>query len=130
MTPQTGQTGKTHFTIKFQIAGQETVVEVDNQARPESGSGEPGSVLDIALASGIDIDHACGGVSACSTCHIVVKQGFDTCAASTEDEEDQLDEAPGVTPFSRLACQCVPSGTQDLVIQVPNWNRNLVREGN
>jgi 2Fe-2S ferredoxin len=88
----------------------------------------PGSILDIALASGVDIDHACGGVVACSTCHIIVKQGLNTCNESTDEEEDQLDKAPGLTPFSRLACQCVPNGKENLVVEVPNWNRNLVRE--
>jgi 2Fe-2S ferredoxin len=114
------------FTIEFQPMGK--VVQVDPADMPSSGTGLPGSLLDIALASDIEIDHACGGVCACSTCHVVIKQGFDTCSESTEDEEDQLEKAPGLTPQSRLACQAVPNGRKNLVVLVPNWNRNLARE--
>lgn len=117
------------FSITFQLGGQsDKVVEVDPTDIPSSGTGEPGSILDIALASDIDIDHACGGVCACSTCHVVVKQGLGSCNESTEEEDDQLDKAPGLTPQSRLACQCIPDGSESLVVQVPNWNRNRVRE--
>ena len=87
------------------------------------------SLLDIAMENNIEIDHACGGVCACSTCHVIVREGISACSASTEEEEDQLDEAVGVTPSSRLACQCIPTGKTDLVIEIPSWNRNLVREG-
>jgi 2Fe-2S ferredoxin len=117
---------KQKFTITFQPSNK--TVEVDPTAMPTSGTGLPGSVLDIALANDIDIDHACGGVCACSTCHIIVKEGLESCSESTEDEEDQLDKAPGVTPRSRLACQAVPDGSKNLVVEVPNWNRNLARE--
>ena len=86
------------------------------------------AILDIALAHGVDLDHACGGVVACSTCHVVVKKGLETCNEATEDEEDQLDNAPALTPQSRLGCQCVPDGTKDVEIEIPEWNRNLVRE--
>ena len=103
-------------------------VEVDPLARPESGMGQPGSLLDIALGSDIDMDHACGGVCACSTCHVIVKEGLQSCSESTEDEEDELENAPGLTPKSRLACQCIPNGIQDLTVEIPSWNRNLVRE--
>jgi 2Fe-2S ferredoxin len=82
------------------------------------------------MGLGIDIDHACGGVSACSTCHVVVLEGLSSCNEASDSEEDQLDKAPGLTPQSRLACQCIPNGTENLLVQVPSWNRNLVREGN
>lgn len=118
------------YTIEFRVAGQIKKVEIDPSNPPSGGIGEPGSVLDIALGSDIDIDHACGGVSACSTCHIVVREGFDSCNESEDAEEDQLDKAPGVTIQSRLACQCIANGKKNLVVEVPNWNRNRVREGN
>jgi 2Fe-2S ferredoxin len=131
-TPKTELPSK-KYTITFvgTHAGQrqETKVEVNPSDMPSGGTGLPGSILDIAMGSDIDIDHACGGVCACSTCHVVVKQGLPSCNESTDEEEDQLDKAPGLTPQSRLACQCVPNGTQDLIVEVPNWNRNLVREG-
>mgnify|MGYP001588649775 CR=1 FL=1 len=113
---------------KIRFLPWDKTVEVDPDNIPTAGTGLPASILNIAMASDIDIDHACGGVCACSTCHIVIKEGFETCSESTEDEEDQLDKAPGVSPRSRLACQAVPNGTKDLVVEVPNWNRNLVRE--
>jgi len=117
---------KQKFTIEFLPQGKK--IEVDPANMPTSATGLKGSILDIALASDIDIDHACGGVCACSTCHVIVKEGLESCSQSTEEEEDQLDKAPGLTPSSRLACQCVPNGTKNLVVEVPNWNRNLVRE--
>jgi 2Fe-2S ferredoxin len=114
------------FTVTFQP--DDVRVEVDPAAIPYGRTGLPGSILDIALAHGVDIDHACGGVCACSTCHVLVRQGLETCSEATEDEEDQLDKAPGLELQSRLACQCIPDGTRDLVVEVPNWNRNLVSE--
>jgi 2Fe-2S ferredoxin len=59
---------------------------------------------------------------------VIVKEGWNSVNEATEDEEDQLEEAPGLTLKSRLGCQCVPNGTQDVVIEVPGWNRNAVRE--
>jgi 2Fe-2S ferredoxin len=115
------------YTITF-LPWNKTV-EVDPDNMPTAGTGLPGSILDIAMASDVDIDHACGGVCACSTCHLIVKEGLETLNESTEDEEDQLDKAPGLTTKSRLACQAVPNGTKNIVVEVPNWNRNLVREG-
>jgi 2Fe-2S ferredoxin len=104
-------------------------VDVDPDKFPYEHNGLPGSILDIALGNGIEMDHACGGVCACSTCHVVVKEGFDTLNEPTEEEEDQLEEAPGLKPTSRLACQTVPDGTTDIVVEIPEWNRNLVQEG-
>jgi len=86
------------------------------------------SVLDISEAAGVEIDHSCGGVCACSTCHIIVRQGSESCNEKSDDEEDQLDNARGVEAESRLSCQCVPNGTQDIVVEIPKWNRNLARE--
>jgi 2Fe-2S ferredoxin len=106
----------------------EKTVEVDPDEIPYGRDGLPGSILDVALAQGIEIDHACGGVCACSTCHVIVRAGGESCSPASEGEEDQLDNAPGLEPQSRLACQCVPNGIRDLVVEVPDWNRNLVRE--
>jgi 2Fe-2S ferredoxin len=114
------------FTITFQPEGQR--VEVDPARIPYGRDGKPGSILDIALAHDIDLDHACGGVCACSTCHVLVRQGLETCNEATDDELDQLDKAPGLETCSRLGCQCVPDGTRDMVVEIPNWNRNLVGE--
>lgn len=107
---------------------QQHVIEVDPAKIPYEDHGLPGSVLDICMAHGIELDHACGGVCACSTCHIIVRQGLESCNETTEDEDDQLDEAYGLTAQSRLGCQCVPNGTMDVRIEIPPWNRNLARE--
>ena len=94
----------------------------------EESDGLPGSLLQLALNNDIDLDHSCGGVCACSTCHVIVRSGFESCNVATEDEEDMLDLAPGLQPQSRLACQCVPDGTSNIVIEIPEWNRNQVSE--
>lgn len=114
------------FRITFLPSGQ--VVEagpVDPEGHHE---GLPGSVLDFAYMAGIDIDHACGGFAACSTCHVIVREGLETCNEISEDEDEMLDEAPGLTLKSRLACQCIADGSQNLVVEIPTWNRNLARE--
>jgi 2Fe-2S ferredoxin len=114
------------YTITFLPSGQK--IEVKPEELPYSRDGQKGSILEIALGHDIEIDHACGGVCACSTCHVIVRQGFETIPEATEDEEDQLDNAPGLTPQSRLACQAVPDGSKDLVVEIPSWNRNLTKE--
>lgn len=114
------------YTVRFEPMGVE--IEVDPTALPYGRDGKPGSILDIALAHDIDLDHACGGVCACSTCHVVVRSGGETCSEAGDAELDQLDNAPGLEPESRLGCQCVPDGSRDVVVEIPFWNRNLVRE--
>ena len=86
------------------------------------------SILDAGEQCGATVGHACGGVCACSTCHVIVHEGLDSCNEATDAELDQLDEAPGVTPKSRLGCQCVPDGTQDIVVEIPDWNKNYAKE--
>lgn len=102
---------------------------VDPEKIPYGRTGLEGSVLDIAEEAGVEIDHSCGGVCACATCHVYVTEGLETCPPATEDEEDMLDTARAVTPESRLSCQCVPNGTRNITVIVPAWNKNLVKEG-
>jgi ferredoxin, 2Fe-2S len=90
------------------------------------------SILHAAMAHGIALDHACGGVCACSTCHVKIVVGRDAFNEASEDELDQLDEARGVGLDSRLGCQAKlqrlpPDGVVEIVI--PTWNVNAVREG-
>jgi 2Fe-2S ferredoxin len=89
--------------------------------------GLPESLLDIALNHGIELEHACGGSCACTTCHVVVKEGDDNLSEMEEEEADKVDEAAGVTLHSRLGCQAVVQG--DVVVEIPGWNRNYVSEG-
>lgn len=110
------------------VRGRDGAIEVQPSALPYGRDGLPGSLLDILLHNGIKLDHACGGICSCSTCHVIVRKGGQSCNPASEPEEDMLDTAPGLTPQSRLACQCVPDGTVDLEVEVPQWNRNQVRE--
>jgi ferredoxin, 2Fe-2S len=116
------------ITYRVKESGEEHVVEVDPERIPYSRTGLPGSVLNTALGNGIEIEHTCGGVCACSTCHSIIRTGLDSCNEPTDDELDQLEEAPGLEMNSRLACQCVPDGTTDIVVEIPAWNRNAVKE--
>ena len=120
------QPPRTKYHITFLPSGK--VFEVDPEKLPYGRHGLPGSILDLSEAAGVELDHSCGGVCACSTCHVIVREGLKSCNEPTMDEEDQLEEARGVTMESRLGCQCVPNGTCDVVIEIPAWNRNLVRE--
>jgi len=115
------------FTVRFEPMQVE--FEVRPEALPDGHDGLPGSLLQIAAAAGVEIDHACGGVCACSTCHVRVMAGAESLPEALEAEEDMLENAPGLTLRSRLACQAVPDGSCDLVVEIPGWNRNLVKEG-
>jgi ferredoxin, 2Fe-2S len=119
------------FRITFHIeeTGQKKVVQVDPAEIPFGHTGLEGSILDIAEGAGVEINHSCGGVCACSTCHVKVREGIKSCSPATEDEEDMLDEAPDLDMDSRLSCQTVPDGSMDLVVVVPKWNKNYVKEG-
>ena len=117
-------------TVKFTVTflPMNVTVEVDPDRIPYGDTGLPGSILDVALAHGIEIDHACGGVCACATCHSIVQEGGDTLSEMSDGEEDQLSFAPGLTPESRLSCQSVGNGTRNLIVYIPDWNRNAARE--
>ncbi|WP_330925653.1 ISC system 2Fe-2S type ferredoxin [Candidatus Sororendozoicomonas aggregata] len=85
------------------------------------------TVCDAALANGVDIEHACEKSCACTTCHVVVREGFDTMEEPDELEEDLLDKAWGLEPESRLSCQAVV-GSEDLVVEIPRYTINQVSE--
>ena len=88
----------------------------------------PGTVLCRALLDhGVAIEHACELVCACTTCHVVVRQGFDSLEPSEEKEDDMLDKAWGLTAQSRLSCQ-VKVADDDLVVEIPRYTINHARE--
>jgi 2Fe-2S ferredoxin len=90
---------------------------------------EPGiSVCDAALANGIEIEHACEKSCACTTCHVIVREGSESLNEADEVEEDMLDKAWGLEPDSRLSCQAIV-GEVDLVIELPKYTINMVSEG-
>lgn len=85
------------------------------------------SILDAALRSGIEIEHACEKSCACTTCHVLIREGFASLELADELEEDQLDKAWGLEPDSRLSCQA-EVGEADLVIELPRYTINMVSE--
>jgi len=85
------------------------------------------SVCEALLENGIEIEHACEMSCACTTCHVVVKQGFDSLGEMDEAEEDLLDRAWGLTPTSRLSCQAILSD-EDVTIEIPRYSINHARE--
>jgi 2Fe-2S ferredoxin len=85
------------------------------------------SICDSLLAQGIEIEHACEKSCACTTCHVIVRAGFATLSPSTEDEDDLLDRAWGLTPLSRLSCQAIVDDAE-LVIEIPRYTINYAKE--
>lgn len=86
------------------------------------------TLCDTLLANGIEIEHACEKSCACTTCHVIVREGFNSLEASTEEEDDLLDKAWGLEPQSRLSCQARVNAA-DLVIEIPKYTINMVKEG-
>jgi 2Fe-2S ferredoxin len=92
----------------------------------EAQEGE--SICQSLIDHGIFIEHACEMSCACTTCHVVVREGFDALAPAEEEEDDLLDKAWGLEPHSRLSCQALVAGTP-LVVEIPRYSINMVKEG-
>ncbi|MEY3862529.1 MAG: hypothetical protein RIR60_895 [Pseudomonadota bacterium] len=92
----------------------------------EAKSGD--SICDVLLANHIDIDHACDQACACTTCHVIIREGFKTLNPSSDEEDDLLDKAWGLEPHSRLSCQA-RVGHEDLVVEIPKYSINMAKEG-
>ena len=120
---------KKNYDLTF-LPMQKKVLVLSENIKTEF-DGLPGSILNTALTAGVDLDHSCGGVCACSTCHIKIRDGIDFFNEASEDEEDRLDDARDVELCSRLACQVVlQEETEELIkVEIPFWNVNLVQEG-
>jgi len=115
--------------VIFENGDPERVIEFDPAAAPFQDDGVPGSILDVLLGHGIHLEHACGGNCACTTCHVIVKQGFSLLSESSEQEEDLLDRAPGLTPTSRLGCQAaIEDPNAEIVIVIPRYTINQASE--
>lgn len=98
---------------------------------PEGASVEaaPGARLsDALLAAGVAIEHACEKACVCTTCHVVIRNGFESLRAASDDEEDQLGKAWGLELTSRLSCQVRLPQHGELVVEIPRYSRNFVRE--
>ncbi len=90
---------------------------------------KPGeSICDSLLENGIAIEHACEKSCACTTCHVIVREGFSSLDPSEELEDDMLDKAWGLEPNSRLSCQAIVAETP-LVVEIPRYSINMTKEG-
>jgi 2Fe-2S ferredoxin len=86
------------------------------------------SICDAMLENGIEIEHACEKSCACTTCHVIVREGFNSLEEATELEEDMLDKAWGLEGNSRLSCQAVVA-VAPLVVEIPKYSINMAKEG-
>jgi len=86
------------------------------------------SICDVLLENDIDIEHACEKSCACTTCHVLVREGIESLNEATELEEDMLDKAWGLEAVSRLSCQSIVAEA-DLVVEIPKYTINQVSEG-
>lgn len=86
------------------------------------------SICDALLEHGIEIEHACEKSCACTTCHVIVREGFESLEPAGEKEEDLLDKAWGLEPTSRLSCQAQVDNA-DLVVEIPRYTINMAKEG-
>lgn len=102
--------------VKITFMPSNKTIEVDLKDVPNKGVGKPGSLLDYAIANGIEINHVCDGCVACSTCHVIIDEGFENTDPIVGDEADQLAVTAGRKPTSRLACQCVLKGNKDMKV--------------
>ena len=107
--------------------GTEKVIEFEQGKLPYHEHGLPESFLDLAMNCGIQLEHACGGSCACTTCHLIIRQGEANLSPMEDNEADRLDTAWDLTTSSRLGCQAVIKG--DVVAEFPLYTRNYVQEG-
>ena len=111
------ETERKLYKIPFLRQGEEPVtVDYEPGLTPYHEHGKEGSLLDIAINYGIDLQHACGGNCACTTCHVIVKQGEENLTDMDEDEEDRIYLADNLTLHSRLGCQAVVKG--DVTVEI------------
>jgi 2Fe-2S ferredoxin len=112
--------------VTFQPEGR--VVEFEFGTLPYERHGKPMSFLDVAENFDVFLDHACGGVCACTTCHLWIKDQTGITGAD-DDEIDRMDMAADQQLDSRLGCQAVITKPGNYVVEIPKWNRNYVSEG-
>lgn len=112
--------------VRYESGEPERVIEFDPRAAPFGHDGQPASILDVMLGHGLFLEHACGGVCACTTCHVVVKRGAAALVPAEDNEEDLLDKAVGLTPTSRLGCQAVVTDPDaEIEVLIPRHTVNI-----
>lgn len=108
---------------KITVLPHETLCPQGLEIQATSGM----TILDNLLENGVEVDHACEKSCACTTCHVILREGFDELAPAEEKEEDMLDKAWGLAPTSRLSCQARVTNA-DLVVEIPKYTINMVSE--
>jgi 2Fe-2S ferredoxin len=109
---------------KLTVLPHEEICPAETTIDAEAGK----SICETLLEHDIPIEHACELSCACTTCHVIVRKGFESMDPSDEDEDDLLDKAWGLTPLSRLSCQAIVKDA-DLTIEIPKYTINQVKEG-
>ena len=115
-------------TIRVTFLPEGRTVEFENGKLPYKDHGKPQSILDIAINNNVFLDHACGGNCACTTCHVHVVKGAELLSEMDDDEADRLDMAADLQLNSRLGCQVTIEKPGEVVVKIPEWNRNYVSE--
>ena len=116
-------------TVRVTFMPANKTFEFEKGQLPYADHGKPESLLDVAMNNNFFLDHACGGNCACTTCHVIVQKGEELLSEMDDDEADRLDMAAGLTLRSRLGCQAVIDKPGEIVVEIPEWNRNYVSEG-
>jgi 2Fe-2S ferredoxin len=129
MSEATGKSIPPEKLVRVTFLPEGRTVEFEFGAMPYQHHGKPMSFLDVAENHDVFLDHACGGVCACSTCHVLIKAGESGLTPADDDELDRLDMAADQQLNSRLGCQAVITRPGDYVVEIPKWNRNYVSEG-
>jgi 2Fe-2S ferredoxin len=119
--------GSATNTIQFICDDPRSLTGTDQREHVVAGAAGH-NLLELAMGAGINIEHACGGVCACSTCHVYIEDGGELLSEASEAEEDRVEEAPGLQRNSRLSCQCELLRPGTVIVRVPTWNRNAVKE--
>jgi len=129
MNEETSKTIPPDKLVRITFLPEGRTIEFELGTMPWEHHGKPMSFLDVAENFNIDLDHACGGSCACTTCHLWIKEGAGGLSEADDDELDKLDTAADLQLNSRLGCQAVITRPGNYVVEIPKWNRNYVTEG-
>ncbi len=119
--------GEKTVSVTFMPEGKTFTYDIDKL--PYAHHGKPGSLLDVAENFDFFLDHACGGNCACTTCHVVIKEGAELLSEMDDEEADRIETAADLQLASRLGCQAVIEKPGSIMVEIPSWNRNYVSEG-
>src|SRR5690606_16404101 len=119
-------TGPRTVPVRFILEDPVSLGLPQDQTEVEVMAAVGQNILEDAMKNDIHIEHTCGGVCACSTCHVYLEDGDDLTSEASDEELDRVEEAPGLQINSRLSCQTKIEREGAITIKVPAWNRNAV----